>query len=152
MKIPDKYQKGLFINNDHYADMITFQMPRYYDYYDLNNSPFIILIHWSVSYLKGTKQGTTVAYAVDTELAPNYITFGWNIPIDITKNAKKITFAIEIIDKYSVGAKSQYFSLNTKPTTLPIITLDNLDYSARVELDDSNVLIDTVLQNTFAFE
>lgn len=125
--IPADFKKnGIAVQGDDLAEVLYFEVDRYFDYMDLNNCD--IFIQWETP--KGT-DGTVVRsasreYVRDIESQPGKLIFGWMIDDTITKNAGTLKFSVRFYqwnDDEGAQAETERllaYSLSTLTAQVPI--------------------------------
>ena len=134
--VPDNFKKnGLSVVGDVVAEIVFFEIDRFYDATDL--SLMQIGIEWENS--KGTK-GRTPAFIRDIEskAQEDKLIFGWPITAQITDIAGKIKFAVRFY-QLDIDDKIVY-SFSTLPQTITINS--SLDIGMdEVEPDDATSIV-----------
>ena len=128
--IPAAFKKnGVGVYGDHQAEMLVFKIDRYFDYQDLYNTK--IAINWNF-----TPAGSRAPFYEVTQsqealfpndvLEPGYLTFGFLITQEMTKNKKGILNLS--VTFYELTNDQFAYSLNTQTIALAIndgLTLEN---------------------------
>ena len=113
INIPSKFI-GQQVQGDHYAETIWFEVDRYFDATDLNQTDIHILWDNGVDEPKEIQAFNPTA---DLAITQSYgkIVFGWPLTQDITQTAGNIKFSIRFTKN-----SGQDFSLSTLPANLKI--------------------------------
>jgi hypothetical protein len=86
---PDFKKNGIAVQSDDLAEVVYFEIDRYFDAVDLNTQN--IFIEWEDA--EGVP-GFSREYVRDIESEPNYLIFGWALAKDITQHPGKVRFSI----------------------------------------------------------
>lgn len=136
--IPADFQRnGAGVINDEKAEVLFFQIDRYFDYTDLFSNDINIIIQWQAP--DGTS-GISGAYgkfleieSVDNNTAnKEKVVFGWIIDSKMTAAAGRLRFAVHFVRKDASDGTLDY-ALNTMPadltvnSTLAIVDTANFD-------------------------
>ena len=93
--IPSAFKKnGIAVQGDDLAEVIYFEIDRYFDYMDLNNCD--IFIQWETPKNAEGKTIRSVSseYIRDIESKPGKLIFGWALSDQITKQAGQLRFSV----------------------------------------------------------
>lgn len=117
--VPDDFKKnGVSVRGDEIAEIVYFEVDRYYDATDLNEQE--IIIEWVNA--KGQK-GYSRPYGKDVDLVPGKIVFGWPLSSKITAKEGNVQFAVRFYDATDTVASSGIvYSLSTLMQTVKINT------------------------------
>ena len=99
IEIPADFKKnGIAVQGDDIAEVVYFEIDRYFDYIDFNNCE--IFIEWETP-KNGNEPGVksvSPAYIKDIESKPGKLIFGWAISDLITKTAGNLKFAVRFFE------------------------------------------------------
>lgn len=106
--IPPQFRWIVGVQGDHYSEILTFRIDRYFDGVDLSTKTCI------VQFLNaGGKAGTYQIQRMDTETEPGKIIFQWAVDNVATQFSGDLRFIIRF---YSTNGKGLYdFTFNTVP-------------------------------------
>ena len=135
IKVPSDFAKnGVGVAGDHLAELIFFEVNRFYDLMDLLNCD--INLYWKNSGSKNSAITAAKPFALDAN--DEKIIFGWYISEDAARYAGTIEFTVEFVKQELVHDGNNQvesrivFRLNTQPakiTIKPSLDLTNLDTS-----------------------
>ena len=135
---PSEYRDFLSLEQEHQAETIYFEAPRYFDEVDLTNTTIII------EYINAENEARIYpAVLQDWTSNPGFIRFAWVLGHEATKTAGTIRFSVRF---YSVDQNQKIFtySLQTQPYQGriafgmrdkegdPVNAFENYDYSSEV--------------------
>lgn len=122
--IPDVFKKnGVGVKGDQVAEIIYFEIDRYFDAVDLNTQK--IYIEWETASQKGLSPEYGNGDARDVTSKENKIIFGWPLSSKITEHAGQVKFAIRF---YSINTDNEIvYSFSTKPAIITINDTINSD-------------------------
>lgn len=113
IKVPENYKKyGLAVQGDDSAEIIWFEIDRYYDIMDFNNTT--PCIQWKHS--KDSQTHYSWTWYTDIR-KPNKLIFGWPIDKEITEKSGNIEFSIRFL---KFGDDGLTYNFNTLPVVLTI--------------------------------
>lgn len=126
IKIPDAFNKnGISVVGDEVAEILFFEIDRFYDATDL--SQMDIAIQWSHSNDPDNTIYQTPAFisVIESDLTngDDKLVFGWPISSDITKTAGKINFSVRFYKENPEAQGDEYsllFSLSTLTRSVSI--------------------------------
>lgn len=106
--IPPQFRWIVGVQGDHYSEILTFRIDRYFDGVDLSTKTCI------VQFLNaGGKAGTYQIQRMDTETEPGKIIFQWAVDNVATQFSGDLRFIVRF---YSTNGKGLYdFTFNTVP-------------------------------------
>ncbi len=138
--VPDDFKKnGVSVRGDEIAEIVYFEVDRYYDATDLNEQE--IIIEWVNA---NGQKGYSRPYGKDVDLVPGKIIFGWPLSSKITAKEGNVQFAVRFYDaEDTTGASGIVYSLSTLMQTVKINTTidihlkDILDKSAEILEDNT---------------
>lgn len=115
ISVPADFKKyGVGVYGDHYAELLTFKIDRYFDNQDFMNTK--IAINWNF-----TPTGSRVpafeetqaqmAFAKDDELEPGYVVFGFFVTKEMTPSKGILSFSITC---YNEANNEITYSFNTQ--------------------------------------
>lgn len=91
IQIPNEFKKnGIAVQTDDLAEIVYFEVDRYFDYMDLNNCD--IYIQWEIP--KSGEKNVSVPYVRDIESKPGKLIFGWAISDALTGTAGTLKFSV----------------------------------------------------------
>lgn len=139
--VPDDFKKnGVSVRGDEIAEIVYFEVDRYYDATDLNEQE--IIIEWINA---DNQKGFSRPYGVDVDLIPGKIVFGWPLSSKITSKDGTIKFAVRFYSaKDTASSSGAVYSLSTLMqtvkvnSTIDINLKDILDKSASI-LEDNTI-------------
>lgn len=151
INIPAEFKKnGLAVQGDHLAEIVYFEIDRYFDYMDLNNCE--IFIQWEAPGKNANGEiikGVSRAYVRDIESKPGKLIFGWAISDVITEIAGNLKLSVRFFEwndpaNAETGTdKSLAYSFSTLVATVAIQKSINLDISSTDDLliDDAGATL-----------
>lgn len=115
INVPADFKKyGVGVYGDHYAELLTFKIDRYFDNQDFMNTK--IAINWNF-----TPAGSRVpafestqaqeAFAKDDELEPGYVVFGFFVTKEMTPSKGTLSFSVTC---YNEANNEITYSFNTQ--------------------------------------
>ena len=129
IEVPQSFKNGVGVQGDQVAEIIYFEIDRYFDSTDLNTQN--IVFEWENS---NNKQGLSKEYHRDLITAPDKIIFGWPLTNEITEKAGRIKFSVRFYSFNSSG--DIVYSFSTKPQTITIN--ESMDF----DINESSAIID----------
>lgn len=147
IEIPPSFKAGVGVQGDQVAEIIYFEIDRYFDATDLNTQN--IYIEWETA----TQRGLSKEYWRDLTTKENKIIFGWPLTNEITEKAGRVKFSIRFytIKEKEDQTKEIIYSFSTQPETILInesIDMDLLDDSILRLEDDVIDMIRQRFQNS----
>lgn len=142
--VPPSFKKnGISVKGDEIAEILYFEIDRYFDATDLNTKE--IYIQWETAPdAKGiTEKNVSIPWVRDIISKPGKIIFGWPISSEITSRAGTIKFSVRFISKTNEEKPKITYSFSTLTASAvinPALDLDIEDDSA-IEVIDRNDLI-----------
>lgn len=129
--IPPQFRWIVAVQGDHYSEILTFRIDRYFDGVDLSQKTCI------VQFLNaGGKAGTYQVQKMDTKTEPGKIIFQWAVDNVATQFSGELRFIIRF---YSTNGKGLYdFTFNTVPRI--VLVHEGLDVT-----DEAEKLYPTIL-------
>lgn len=126
--VPSEFKKnGIAVQGDDLAEVVYFEIDRYFDAVDFNNCE--IYIQWELP--KSKTQGVCPAYTKDISSKPGKLIFGWPISHDITGNAGSMKISVQIYQMdESNGKKVINYSFNTLTTTVTVNASIGIDITS----------------------
>lgn len=119
IKIPAEFKKnGIAVQGDDLAEVVYFEIDRYFDYVDLSTTQ--IYIQWERP--KDNFKSVSPAYVVDIESKPGKLIFGWAISELLTQNPGVLKFSVrffEFVDGED-GKKKINYNFSTLTATIAI--------------------------------
>lgn len=89
--LPNDFRKnGIAVQGDDLAEVVYFEIDRYFDAMDFNNCE--IFIQWELP--KTKQKGVSPAYSKDIYTETGKLFFGWAISQEITKAAGSLKFSV----------------------------------------------------------
>lgn len=135
INIPSEFKtNGVAVQGDDLAEIIYFEVDRFFDAMDLNNCN--ILIQWETP--KGAKaavRGVSKEYVRDIESKPGKLIFGWALEKVITQNPGNLKLSVkfyetdEFTDESGKTTTVMVYNLNTLTSTVTIRPGLDLDLS-----------------------
>lgn len=121
--VPDEFKKnGVGVRGDEIAEIVYFEVDRYYDATDLNEQE--IIIEW----IADNKKGFSRPYGVDVDLVPGKIIFGWPLSSKITAASGNVQFAVRFYSaKNTASSSGIVYSLSTLLQTIKINDTINIE-------------------------
>lgn len=132
INIPADFKKnGVAVQGDDLAEIVYFEIDRYFDAVDLNNCD--IYIQWEAPKDSNgeIKKGISDTYIRDIESQPGKLIFGWAISEAITNASGNLKFSVKFLQRDKESKKIVY-SLNTltaQVTIHPSIGIKVDDYT-----------------------
>lgn len=116
--VPKAFEKGVSVRGDEIAEIVYFEVDRYYDATDLNEQE--IIIEWINA---AGQKGYSRPYGKDVDLIPGKIVFGWPLSSKVTAKDGSVQFAVRFYDATDTVASSGIvYSLSTLMQTIKIYT------------------------------
>lgn len=116
--VPAAFDKGVSVRGDEIAEIVYFEVDRYYDATDLNEQE--IIIEWINA---AGQKGYSRPYGKDVDLIPGKIVFGWPLSSKVTAKDGNVQFAVRFYDATDTVASSGIvYSLSTLMQTVKIYT------------------------------
>ena len=124
--VPEHFAKnGVGVRGDEIAEIVYFEVDRYFDAIDLNQQE--IIIEWINA---DGQKGYSRPYGQDVDLIPGKIVFGWPISSKVTPKDGQIKFAIRFYaTDDTAGSSGVSYSLSTKLQTVKV----NMDIDILLE-------------------
>ena len=149
--VPEDFKKnGIGVRGDEIAEIVYFEVDRYYDATDLNEQD--IIIEWVNA--NGDK-GYSRPYGKDVDLIPGKIVFGWPISSKVTPKDGNIKFAVRFYKaEDTVGSSGITYSLSTLVQSvkvnmdIDILLQDILNNKPHITKDDSVDVIKARAKNS----
>lgn len=108
--VPSDFKKsGIAVQGDDLAEVVYFEIDRYFDAVDFNNCE--IYIQWELP--KTKTQGVSPAYTKDISSQPGKLIFGWPISDAITQNSGTMKFSVQFYQLDDENSKKLKYSFNT---------------------------------------
>ena len=154
INIPGSFKKnGIAVQGDDLAEIVFFEVDRYFDYMDLNNAE--IFIQWETPKDANGQvmKSVSSAYIRDIESKPGKLIFGWAISDAITKTAGTLKFSVRFFqwDDEEAEDRTLVYSLSTLPATIVIQPSINFDLEKDYDpalLDDAGEFLTGRLTNS----
>lgn len=131
--IPNDFKSGVGVQGDQVAEIIYFEIDRYFDATDLNTQN--ICIEWENA--KGIK-GISAEYVRDLITIPDKIIFGWPLTTEITEKAGRVKFSVRF---YTINENTVVYSFSTKPQTITINEAMDFDLTDNIQIIDAEDMI-----------
>ena len=109
INIPADFKKnGVAVQGDDLAEIVYFEIDRYFDAVDLNNCD--IYIQWEAPKDSNgdIKKGTSDTYIRDIESQPGKLIFGWAISEAITNASGNLKFSVKFLQRDKESKKIVY--------------------------------------------
>lgn len=142
INIPAEFKKnGIAVQGDDLAEVVYFEIDRYFDTMDLNNCD--IYIQWETpKKADGTvKKSISDIYIRDIESKPGKLIFGWAISDAITEAAGNLKFSVKFLqwNEGADGKRTIAYSLNTLTAGITIHQSIGLNLETdKYEIDQVN--------------
>lgn len=108
--VPAEFKKnGIAVQGDDLAEIVYFEIDRYFDAVDFNNCE--IYIQWELP--KTKTQGVSPAYTKDISSQPGKLIFGWPISDAITQSSGSMKFSVQFYQLDDKDSKKLKYSFNT---------------------------------------
>lgn len=144
IKIPEAFRlNGVAVQGDDRAEILYFQIDRYFDLTDLYHKEIFIL--WNPPGKDGrpVSTGTMLSPVINKSLyyKPNYVVFGWPIVKEMTEYAGEMEFSVRFYDRDEKDPTKLNYSFSTKPFRVKIMpcAINDLDIS-NLELLDAAII------------
>lgn len=122
--IPTDFKKnGIAVQGDDLAEVVYFEIDRYFDAVDFNNCE--IYIQWELP--KTKTQGVSPAYTKDISSQPGKLIFGWPISDAITQNSGTMKFSVQFYQLDDENSKKLKYSFNTLTAQVNVQTSIGID-------------------------
>lgn len=140
INVPADFKKnGIAVQGDDLAEIVYFEIDRYYDAMDLNNCE--IYIQWETPKNAEGKVIKSISdiYIRDIESQPGKLIFGWAISDAITVTSGSLKFSVKFLqwDESTEGKKSIAYSLNTLTAQVPIQQSIGIDLEKDTYIPDN---------------
>lgn len=150
ISIPSEFKKnGIAVQGDDLAEVVYFEVDRYFDAVDLNNCQ--IFIQWETPKGADGKVIKSISdiYLRDIESKPGKLIFGWAISDAITANAGNLKFSVKFLQWDENDKKSIAYSLNTLTATVAIHQSIGIDLEKDTYKPDNanNRLLDRIQES-----
>lgn len=124
--VPEAFKKnGIGVRGDNVAEIVFFEVDRYYDATDLNEQD--IIIEWVNA---DGQKGYSRPYGKDVDLIPGKIVFGWPVSSKVTPKDGNVKFAVRFYRAEDTsGTSGITFSLSTLVQTIKV----NMDIDILLE-------------------
>lgn len=139
----DVKRNGLSVQGDESAEIVFFEMDRYYDNTDLmgtEEEPMEIFIQWETSKSKNVSPALVDQNGKPFLADNGKIYFGWVITSEITENKGNVSFSVRFVKR---NQDAIIFNLNTQPAMVQIKEsinytpdLNNKDQLSFVDIDN----------------
>lgn len=128
INIPADFKKnGVAVQGDDLAEIVYFEIDRFFDSMDLNNCD--ILIQWETPKgPKGVIKGVSKEYVRDIESKPGKLIFGWAIEKEITEASGNLKLSVKFYETDDV-TNAMVYNFNTLTATVAIYPSIGLDLS-----------------------
>lgn len=153
INVPPVFKKnGVGVYGDHFAELLTFKIDRYFDNQDFMNTK--IAINWNF-----TPNGSRVpafeepqaqmAFAKDDELEPGYVVFGFFITKEMTPSKGTLSFSVTC---YNDADGEIIYSFNTQIAQLVINDGFTLLDPQKVDTQSSKDFLDRLSSSAYTPE
>lgn len=136
----DVKRNGLSVQGDESAEIVFFEMDRYYDNTDLmgtNLEPIEIFIQWETSKSKNVSPALVDQNGKPFLADNGKIYFGWVITSEITENKGNVSFSVRFVKR---NQKVITFNLNTQPAMVQI--KESINYTPDLSNKDELSFVD----------
>ena len=139
--VPNSFkQNGISVQGDQIAEVIYFEIDRFFDATDLNEME--IYIQWQAP---NGDQGISKEWVRDIESKPGKMIFGWPLSEEITVKSGNVKFAVRFVKfgEAEADKNSVYYSFSTLTAEAPIkSSLDfDLKHAIFTPIDSSEILM-----------
>lgn len=141
IQIPNEFKKnGIAVQTDDLAEIVYFEVDRYFDYMDLNNCD--IYIQWEIP--KSGEKNVSVPYVRDIESKPGKLIFGWAISDALTGTAGTLKFSVRFFQwkddeqTKNGGQRELAYSFST------LVAQVNIQASIGIDLENDDYKVDDV--------
>lgn len=110
--VPSAFATCASVQNDQLAELVIFEVDRFFDFMDLSNT------HIYVQWKNNVAEGDTRITMVDFESVPGKILFAWPLTTEITEAAGTVKFSVRFFRIND--AKELIYSLNTQEAAINI--------------------------------
>ena len=156
ISVPNAFKKnGIAVQGDDLAEIVYFEIDRYFDYMDLNTCE--IYIQWETP--KDPQGQTTkmvsTEYIRDIESKPGKLIFGWAITKPMTKYSGNLKFSVRFFKWNDKGAaeagaeKKTIYTFNTLTASVPIQASIGFNSDETYDLEDIGDSIIDRIENSF---
>lgn len=134
---------GVSVQGDQVAEILYFEIDRYFDATDLNNQ--YICIEWENA---AGRKAISPEWVRDVESKPGKIIFGWALDNAITAKAGNVKFAVRfyLLDEENQKLRYSFGTQSAQITIKPTLNYDLFDES--IEIVDSSDLVLNRIQNS----
>lgn len=145
--VPEDFRKnGLGVKGDQIAEVVYFEIDRYFDIMDLNNTQ--IFIQWKNP---ENVTGVSIPWVKDLDTHTDKLIFGWPIDHEITAGAGSLQFSVRFVqfDSDDVDTRKAIYSLSTLTATVTINpSITEIDESQLIASESVNEMIRGRIKNT----
>ena len=140
IEVPQSFKNGVGVQGDQVAEIIYFEIDRYFDSTDLNTQN--IVFEWENG---NNRQGLSKEYHRDLSQQDKII-FGWPLTNIITEKAGRIKFSVRF---YSFNSDDEIvYSFSTKPQTITVNESMNFNITKDSDIIDVSEMIKNRLINS----
>ena len=150
--VPNAFKLCAGVQSDQIAEMIIFEVDRYFDYMDLATTS--IYVQWTTpedrkNGIESVESATRVEM-IDLESAPGKIRFAWPLNDQITKYPGTVKFSIRFFRQDDNQPDTLLYSLNTIENSIVIkpALQPNLNRPSNVEKPITNGLFAKAIENS----
>ena len=151
--IPTEFRKnGISVQGDNLAEVVYFEIDRFYDYMDFNNCE--IYIQWEAPKAGKASVSKVISKAIyyDTKNDTNKLVFGWPISDALTGESGNLKFSVQFYQLGEEGsdeANTVVYSFNTLTATAAIKAGFKIDLNAEdLHVDDVGSRIKDRISNS----
>lgn len=112
ISVPSAVATCASVQSDHLAEMLIFEVDRFFDLMDLANTE--IYVQWKT----GSTEGDTRIAMIDFATKPGKMLFAWPLTDDVTNTPGVVKFSVRFFVKNKAG--EVVYSLNTQEASLSI--------------------------------
>lgn len=133
ISVPSAVATCAGVQKDQLAEMLVFEVDRFFDYMDLSNTN--IYVQWK----NAIAEGDTRIAMIDFASKPGKMLFAWPLTEDVTQAAGPVKFSVRFFRQNAAG--EAIYSLNTQEATI------NIKPALAADLND--LLIEPILSGMF---
>lgn len=134
--VPNKF-KNIAVVGDNTAEIIYFEIDRFFDATDFGADEMIAAIEWQRTSNGNVATGISSAYTKELTIISDKVLIGWAIDEEIASEAGTIEFALRIFSRNESGEVD--YSFSTLPAKATISKTLNLYPDQETDLDNSAV-------------
>ena len=140
-----KFNAILSVQGDEIAEIVFFEIDRFFDATDLNQMD--IAIQWSTKINGVNVEDYTPAFIKYIDPKTDKLIFGWPITSEVTASAGAISFSVRFYKKDPVNSGKLLYSFTTLPATMNIGASLQVDIANIVADDPTNTILNRLMNS-----